>query len=91
MLLETPECDRMLEVRDRSQAIGEFLEWAGEQGYVLCALLARRDYVGDVIKGQQEYSPEVPSTEKLLADFFDVDLAVVEREKQAVLVALREG
>ena len=31
----TPTLDKMLTVKDRSQAIGEFLEWLGEQGIVL--------------------------------------------------------
>lgn len=88
-----PECAKLLAVRERSQGIGEFLEWAAApgRGYVLCFLRAKRDYIGDVVEGWQEYSPIATSTEKLLAEFFGIDLATVEREKQALLAALREA
>lgn len=32
----TPELDRMLKIADKSQKIGEFIEWLGEQGYAIC-------------------------------------------------------
>lgn len=70
---DTPNLDRMLEVRDKSQAIGEFLEWLQQQGYVVCE------------KTSGHYFPALKSTEELLAQYFGVDLEEAEREKRAVL------
>lgn len=36
---KTPECDKLSSVKDRSQPIGEFLEWLGERGINLCSIL----------------------------------------------------
>ena len=32
----TPECDKMSEVKDKSQVVGEFLEWLQQEGVHLC-------------------------------------------------------
>ena len=88
--IPTPEGEKMLAVHDKSQAIGEFLEWANEQGYVLCTLVPKRDYVGDIMDGQ-EYCPQVPRVEQLLAEFFDINLEEVERERQELLAELRRA
>ena len=41
-MIETPELDRMSDVRDHSQAIGEFLEWLRDQGVQMVRWETRR-------------------------------------------------
>ena len=43
--LELPTLERVLAVRDQSQAIGEFLEWLREQGISLCEWRESRQLV----------------------------------------------
>lgn len=79
----TPMLDKMRAVRERSQAIGEFLEWLQGKGYILC----RRT------RGEEMHFPYLPagkSIEELLAEFFEVDLDVAERERRTVLEYVRQ-
>ena len=43
--LDLPTLNRIHEVRNKSQAIGEFLEWLGEQGIILCKWQERHQTV----------------------------------------------
>jgi hypothetical protein len=73
-----PEHEKLHAVVDKSQAIGEFLEWAAEEhGYRLCYL-----------EGERYWSVGTP-VQRLLAEFFDIDEAKLEEEKDAMLAALR--
>jgi hypothetical protein len=75
-----PECDKLLAVKERSQAIGEFLEWlTGEKGVVLATWFPP----GRLESGGYRI-------EKLLAEFFEIDLDKVEQEKRVMLEELRE-
>ena len=75
----TPTLDRMLEIQEQSELCGEFLDW------LLCkyAVFERRqkrespDGAGDYI-----------NKERLLAEFFDIDLDEAEREKEGILKSL---
>jgi hypothetical protein len=74
-----PECEKMQKVKDRSQAIGEFLEWLQEEKALqLCEW-----------DGLYKMMPVDIPTEKLLAEFFDIDLNKVEQEKRAILDYMR--
>lgn len=78
---EFPELDKMLEVQEQSQAIGEFLEWLQSQGIIL----ARFDDESDALVGTHR------SIERLLADYFEIDLDAAEREKSLMLERIRSG
>jgi len=41
----TPTLDKISILRPKSEAIGEFLEWCGEQGYELCKY---REYIKEI-------------------------------------------
>jgi hypothetical protein len=73
---EYPEHDKLSAVQDQSQAIGDFL---ANGGYVLCEYTDESDYPLPVQK----------SIQRLLAEWFDIDLDKLEREKRAMLEALR--
>ena len=66
--MKTTECDRLHAVKNRSQTIGEFLDWL-----------------------KDEYEIFLPkSITNLLAEYFDIDLKRVERERRAILKELRK-
>ena len=83
---EYKEHNKLLAVKDKSQIIGEFIEWlrSGE---------ARDDgepvhlaYYGDE---EDEMFLHLDRIEKILARFFDIDLNKLEEEKLAMLAELR--
>jgi hypothetical protein len=65
--IDTPECDKLLKVKDKSQTIGAFLEWAQE---------------ADLIQLDR-------SINDVLAEYFEIDLDKVDKEKRAILDGLR--
>lgn len=74
----TPVLDKMRAVHGRPQAVGDSLEWLGRKGYVL----SRR------AEGEAACFPYLPagrSVEEPLAEYFEIDLGVAERERRAVL------
>ena len=77
--IATPECDKVLSVSDKSQLIGEFLEWLSLDGVVMSRW----------VKGSNKLSPTHEGIEKLLARYFGVDLDERERELRAILAGLR--
>lgn len=72
-----PQLARMEEVQSESQLLGDFIEWLGEHGMVICK--PHQEF-----RGVAHY-PILESTEKLLATRFGVDLNAAERERRAVL------
>lgn len=86
---EYPEHQKLAKVKNKSQSIGEFLDWC--RG-TLCELhehtidcepeVGRHRICG---LGEGEYVPMQVPVEKLLAEFFDIDLARLEDEKRAML------
>lgn len=74
-----PECEKLLKVSHISQSIGEFIEWLlNERGYVLAEW-----------NENDELFPVHPDIEKLLAEYFQIDLNKIENERRAILRALR--
>lgn len=93
--IPTPEIDKMHAVKAASQAIGEFLEWLQERRIELAQYHEHsescEDEEGDTVCGlnpDRLYSFHY-QTEKLLAEYFEIDLRKVEDEKQALLDQLR--
>ena len=90
--VKTPELDKMLVIQDKSQKIGEFLEWLSEQDIELmtqpeeqCSDCYERENCGGVMMMYISRSKE-----QMLADFFDIDLVKCEQERQALMDAVRE-
>ena len=87
-MAKTPELDKMLAVKEKSQIIGEFLEWLSGQSIVL----AEFDMVACEDCG---YKTEMlvyrrTGREQLLAEFFEIDLNKCEQERQQILTDLRK-
>lgn len=69
-----PEHERMSTIVDKSQAIGEFLEWLNEtKGYRICKNLAG------------ELWPIRTDTEHLLAEYYGINLRKLESEKREMI------
>ena len=81
-----PEHDKLTKVRDSSQLIGEFLDWAGQQGMSLCTCEE-----SEYRRERDAYIPVRKRIEDLLAEFYEINLTKLEHEKQAMLDALRKA
>lgn len=75
---KTPELDKMKAIKDQSQVIGAFLDSIGQEGICL-AEYSKRD----------ELVPVGKSIEKILADYFEIDLDKCEAERRAILEHIR--
>lgn len=92
----TPECEKMRAVKEKSQAIGAFLEWLSAEKGVHLAEYHRHsraclDHEAHLVCGLLEnHSVRWNyNIERLLAEYFDIDLNKVEEEKEAILDAIR--
>ena len=84
---KTPELDRMLAVKEKSQTIGEFIEWLTNSSLMICEYGANTcPFCDDEIKA---LLPVRSTIEQLLADFFKIDLGKCEQERQQILADLR--
>ncbi len=75
MKIDYPELEKVRAVKDKSQIIGEFLEWLMSKGFTI-----ERDGL----------SFAEPSFNRMLAQFFEIDLAKVEEEKRLILERIRK-
>lgn len=71
-----PEHDKLTEVSEISQAIGEFIDFGP---YTLCT--------ADRETGR--YWPVLKSIDRILAEHFGIDLKAIDREKREMLESLR--
>ena len=78
-----PQLALMAAVQGQSQSIGEFIEWLGENGMVICTS-------DDGLRGMR-FFPILESTEQLLARHFEVDLNAAERERRQVLAEFTQA
>ena len=81
--VQTPVLDKMLEVQEQSQICGEFLEFL-QSRYVMFEVKAPREE--PFYHGAGDYI----NAEKLLAEFFGIDLDEAERERNLLLEGIRE-
>lgn len=78
-----PQLALMAAVQGQSQSIGQFIEWLGENGMVICTS-------DDVLRGMR-FVPILESTEQLLARHFEVDLNAAERERRQLLAEFTQA
>jgi predicted RNA binding protein YcfA (HicA-like mRNA interferase family) len=74
-----PEHEKLAAISDKSQEIGEFLDWLQKQGWHLAR------YHGHHLRTVHK-----PIT-SLLASYFEIDEGVLESEKRQMLDALRSA
>lgn len=78
--METPELDKIREVREQSEKIGDFLEWLRGEKIVLTEWDDEQERYFDIHK----------NIEEILAEYFKINLNKAEEERQAILRELRE-
>lgn len=74
-----PEHTKLRAVRSETQTAGAFLEWLGEQGYIIAYYPL----------GSHQLTPTGMRTDDLLAGWQDIDQNAIERENRAMLADLR--
>lgn len=79
----TSTLDRMLEIQEQSELCGEFLDWFLHK-YAVFERRQRRESPFVNADGASDYI----NKEKLLAEFFGIDLDEAEREKESILKSL---
>lgn len=81
---KTPTLDKMIEIQEQSQLCGEFLDWFLCK-YTVFDRKQKRENPFTNVMGNGDHI----NKEKLLADFFDIDLDEAEREKDMLLQIIR--
>lgn len=80
-----PEHEKLQNVKEESQFVGSFLDWAQSQGYFLAMRMDNEDD-----DGPAEMTVKVPKRiEELLAEYHDIDLKKLEEEKRHMLDQIR--
>jgi len=82
---DTPELNKISEVQPDSQVIGQFLEWLDEQEIYLA------EWTGSDCDecGDEHLMRMIRGKEKLMAQYFSIDLVKAEKERQAILDDIR--
>lgn len=83
---KTPELDKMSAVKHDSQIIGAFLDHISHQGIHLA-----KYQEGETKYDDEQLMPITQSIEQVLADYFDIDLNKVEKERRAILDHLQSA
>jgi aromatic ring-cleaving dioxygenase len=92
-MVPTPECSKMLEVHPKSQIIGAFLEWLEKHGMEICRRATKedeRDEEGEeTMINEGDLLPTHKNIEKILAEYFNIDLNKADAEKRAILEEIK--
>ena len=83
----TPECDKLLEIKEQTQDMGDFIDWMDVNNWTICSWVEGQD--NGYAWRESGFAPIKLSTEKLLAQYFEIDLDKVEAEKRELLKYLR--
>lgn len=75
-----PEHEQLALVQSRSQAVGDFIEWLGQNQMAICTWIDRRDEWVAVGMGR----------DKLLALHFGIDLDRLEAEKRDIIARMSQ-
>lgn len=95
-MVEYPEHEKLHKVNDKSQTIGEFVEWMRDSKQAYFATEHEHtesceDDDGDLqcdLKESELIPVRTPIT-KLLAEFFQIDLDKIDIEKESMLQSIR--
>lgn len=85
---KTPELDKVKSVSEKSQSIGEFLDFMiNKKKIKFCQVVKEDEDREDTFP---RYAPVPINLEILLAEFFKINLNKAEKERRAILEAIRE-
>jgi hypothetical protein len=83
--IETPELDKIRKIREKSQAIGEFLDWLlGEKGYHIAEYKKFDEF------DEEQLVTIYLDREKILGEYFGIDLKKAEEERVKILNSIRQ-
>lgn len=80
------ELEKISAVKEKSQAIGEFLEWARSEGFFLASW---QHFGNPEPEGYDRLVASNKTTNQWLAEYFEIDLNKAEEERQALLDEVR--
>ena len=88
---EYPEHNKLDGVKEMSQLLGEFLDWAQDQHLTLCWYdSGDEDPDGEqVFDHERGWRPCHDTIQTLLAKFYNIDLKKLESEKEQMLEEIR--
>ena len=89
-MADASECEKLSKVAAQSQKCGEFLEWLLER-YSLCEVHKHDNDCEDCGYLQNDLVLIHVNVQKLLAEFFGIDLKKLEEEKMEFLTELRQN
>lgn len=78
-----PEHEKLNEVHEDSQTIGDFIEWIQTGGFPGMKLCQIDEY------GDGNFYPKWTRTEDILAAYYDIDLEKIDKEKREMLEEIR--
>ena len=81
------ELAKMKAIQDKSQIIGDFIDWLNSEKKVYLAKYITRESPFENEEDLVTWA--VPNIEKLLAEFFKIDLQKIEQEKLQLLADIR--
>jgi hypothetical protein len=94
-MTDYPEHDKLLAIKDETQAAGDFIEWLGSQGVFLAKNYMFDEHLQRTDDAAQCFTERIlaysRSLTELLADWQGIDLAKIEAEKRQMLASLRTG
>lgn len=82
-----PEHKKLMAISDKSQEIGQFLEWMSEEKHYQFGFLGDRDSG----ENPDRIYPTYLNIQEILAEYFEIDRDAIEREKRAMLEGIRGG
>lgn len=88
MTTKYPQSERLLEVKEKSQEIGEFITWLHSQGFEIAEWSENEDEDTQYSMPEILYPTQL-STERLLAKYFDIDLDELENERRQMIEELQ--
>jgi hypothetical protein len=94
-----PECEKLYAVHEKSQMIGSFLDWLFSNGRVLCEWYdfqyfdedgdLAEEYVKDRYTEPEGYYPTHDTIESLLAEYFEINMNKVNKEREELINWIR--
>lgn len=80
--MKYPEHEKLEAIKDKSQSIGEFIEWLNRKKGIY---LGKWSHFGKPEEGFDAMFAARESIENLLAEYFEIDLVKLEKEKRQML------
>lgn len=77
-----PMSEKLAGVADQSRQIGEFLDWLESKGMTISEFVQYEGY------SEPRLEPVSTGFERLLADYFELDLNELEKERRRILAEL---